>query len=74
MIQDKSCLPSFQGELLFDSQNTWRLVPSTKTWLQFTGNDMLFKGKEFSLKCILTVIHKRGISFGLLKIFLIAST
>ena len=32
------------------------------------------KGKENSLKCMLTSIHERGISFGLLKIFLIVST
>lgn len=35
---------------------------------------MLFKGKENRLKCMLTSIHEKGISFGLLKIFLTVST
>ena len=74
MIIDKSCPPSFPEWIILRFQNTWRLVLSTKTSLQFTDSDMLFKGKEFSLKCILTSIHEKGISFGLLKIFLIVST
>jgi len=60
----------------FELYSRWVPLSSirTKTSLQFTGSDMLFKGKEFSLKCMLTVIHEKGISFGLLKIFLIVST
>ena len=73
LYKTKAVHRAFPSELFFDSQNTWRLVPSTITSLQLTGSDMLFKGKEFSLKCMLTVIHKKGISFGLLKIFLISN-